>query len=134
MSIIERVTGGSLVQPLLIALGVSLVGNLALFGLWRINRAEAEAADAQIAAAVDANAGNVATIEALRNAVDACVGQEQHLADLAAQAADDLAKAEAERAEAARLSKLNRERIYAADPNCRAWAAAPVCRAVSDSL
>ena len=121
-------------HPLLYALAASAVLNVVLFGLWRINRAEAMSADVQIAAAADANTGNMATINSLRAAVDACVGQEKHLADLAAQAAEDLIRAEAERAEAARLSKQSRTRIYDTDPTCRTWAAAAECRAVSDGL
>lgn len=134
MSIIDRVTSGGLVQPLVIALGVSLVANLALFGLWRINRAESEAADVQIAAAVDANAGNIAVINAQRDALDACVGLDQFVARLAERATADYEAAQAERARAAAHARQTRELLYANDDTCRAWASAPVCRAVSDGL
>ena len=134
MSIIERVTGAAITKPLAIGLAVSLFANL-IGGLWlRTVILERNGADQQLQTAIDANTGNVATIESLRGAVELCVGQEQDIENLAKQAAADLAQAEAKRAEASRLIAQNRERIYANDPNCRAWATGPVCVAVSDSL
>ncbi|MBP9155999.1 MAG: hypothetical protein KBF48_13755 [Xanthomonadales bacterium] len=130
MSIIST----ALIKPLAIAVGVLALSNVVTFGLWRIAAAERDGADTELQVADDANTGNMATITALRAAVDQCVGQEQHLADMAEQAAIDLAAAEIARAEATRLAKQNRDRIYANDPNCRAWATGPVCVAVSDSL
>ena len=134
MSIIERVTGVGLVQPLVIALGVSLVANLALFGLWRINRAESAAAETNLGAAVDANAGNMTLINAQRDALDACVGLDQFVAALATRAERDFAAAQAERAAAAANRRNARGQTYATDESCRTWAAVPMCPVVSDSL
>ena len=134
MTIIERVTGPAIIKPLAIALGVSALANVILFGLWRINRAESESADTKLDAAVDANTGNVAVINAQRDALDACVGLDQFVARLAEKATADYEAAKAERIRAAAHARQARETLYATDESCRAWAAAPVCRAVSDGL
>lgn len=134
MTIVQRVTGPAVIKPLAIALGVSLVANVILFGLWRINRAESESAETKLEAATDANAGNMATINAQRDALDACVGLDQFVARLAEKASADYEAAKALREQAAADRRAARSKVYANNPNCGAWAAGPVCRAVSDGL
>lgn len=134
MSIITRAADTSIAKPLAIALGVSVLANvLGGFWIWAL-RAESESADTQLDAAVDANAGNVATINAQRDALEACVGLDQFVIRLAEQASADYAAAKALRDQAAADSAAERNRIYETDPTCRAWAAAPVCAAISDRL
>lgn len=134
MTIIERVTGAAIAKPLAIALGVSLLVNVAFFALWRINAAESESAETKLDAATEANAGNMSTINAQRDALDACVGLNQFVERLAAQATADYEAAKALRDQAAADRRAARSKVYANDPTCGAWAAGPVCRAVSDGL
>lgn len=134
MTIIERVTGPAIIKPLAIALGLSVLANVILFGLWRIDRAEAESADTKLQTATDANAGNMAVINAQRDALDACVGLDQFVARLAEKATADYEAAKALREQAAADRRAARSKVYANDPTCGAWAAGPVCRAVSDGL
>lgn len=134
MSIITRAADTSIAKPLAIALGVSVLANvIGGFWIWAL-RAESESADTKLDAATDANAGNMATINAQRDALDACVGLDQFVARLAEKASADYEAAKAERIRAAAHARQARETLYATDESCRAWAAAPVCRAVSDGL
>jgi hypothetical protein len=134
MSIVTRASAPIIVKLLAITLGVSLGANV-IGGLWIwVLRSEAYSADTKLDAATDANAGNVATINAQRDALEACVGLDQFVIRLAEQASADYAAAKALRDQAAADSAAERNRIYETDPTCRDWAAAPVCAAISDGL
>ena len=134
MSIITRAADTSIAKPLAIALGVSVLANvIGGFWIWAL-RAESESADTKLDAATDANAGNMATINAQRDALDACVGLDQFVARLAEKASADYEAAKALREQAAADRRAARSKVYANDPTCGAWAAGPVCRAVSDGL
>ena len=134
MSIITRAADTSIAKPLAIALGVSVLANvIGGFWIWAL-RAESESADTKLDAATDANAGNMAVINAQRDALDACVGLDQFVARLAEKATADYEAAKALREQAAADRRAARSKVYANDPTCGAWAAGPVCRAVSDGL
>ena len=81
-----------------------------------------------------ANDANLANVKRLSEDLKDAIGRNQDT-----EAA--LAKARAEAAASKRAATMaldnlrkSRENLYAQDDDCRAWAAQPVCRAVSDSL
>jgi hypothetical protein len=81
-----------------------------------------------------ANAKQQAAVEDLVGKLDRAIGETERLDILLADAEARASAAHRERDRAlAQVTEL-REKIYATDPSCAAWGAAPVCAAISDGV
>ena len=102
----------------------------------KVDRAEREANGlrGQLDAAKGTNRNNAKTIAELAERLDAAITEAERLDELLAEAADTLHTTRAARDRALAQLTTQREQVYASDPSCAAWAAGPVCAAVSGSL
>jgi hypothetical protein len=94
----------------------------------------AESRAKTVSALTNANEANVANVRTLSARLSEAIGQAQAADEAAAQAI--ARQRQAERAAQIAMDTLrhDRERAYAQDESCRAWADQPVCGAVSGGL
>lgn len=138
--LVSALAVGCLVLALLLTL--SIIGNVLQFrGSVRLAAdlgaklaANDAAGRAEILGCKQINTRVNQTVELLAGELHQCRGESQRLDESLARAT---AAREAERqrqAEATRARDESIRRTYETDPECRAWGAAPVCRARSDGM
>lgn len=112
-----------------------LAADLAVMTADRDGWKNAHAAEkANAAAAESANQSNQDTIATLRGNLAKALELEAAATARGERALRDLREARQTIAEASRREAASRATIYATDPTCAAWAAAPVCGAIADRL
>jgi hypothetical protein len=96
---------------------------------------EVAATQAESIASLDAaNRSNLTNVHDLATRLSEAIGKNQDTEAALAKARQEAANAKRAATQALDNLRKSRETLYAQDDDCRAWAAQPVCRAVSDSL
>lgn len=88
----------------------------------------------KLATAKHANADWSRTTQDLSEKLQACVGERQAIEDAAAQAVTDAQASRRALAAERAQRKTEREKLYADDAQCAAWAAAAVCGGIDQRL
>lgn len=125
--------------------GIAIAVLLAGLGVqtYRLNTAQADVKVAKmelvttqgsLGIALVANQANTANVITLRGKIAEMVGKAQEIEKAVDKANADLNEATRARSRALAALKLEREKSYANDPTCRAWAGAALCPAASDGL
>ena len=94
----------------------------------------AETREVSISNLTTANDANFQNVRKLSDQLSNAIGKNQDTEAALAIARQEAANAKRAATQALDNLRKSRETLYAQDNDCRAWAAQPVCRAVSDSL
>lgn len=92
------------------------------------------AAEGSLTAAVEANAKSHKAVEDLAGKLDVAIRETERLDELLLSAETELSYTRRARDDALAKLESQRENVYASDPSCSAWGAAPVCGRITGSV